>query len=138
MLGHPVAQNHFVEGCENFFLGFADFLDCVCAMPYLQNSKTTSIFQSWNEDYLCLKVSLKGLKSYSKHRSIRGHQQSFLIRFVYFMVFENILGSDLLHTIRKVKFLSKKSILTKPQHFHEFFTQIFFDNFSREIKVVNS
>ena len=25
-----------------------------------------------------------------------------------------------------------------PQHFHEFFTQIFFDNFSREIKVVNS
>ena len=35
------------------------------------------------------------------------------------------------HTIRKVKFLSKNSILTKPQHFHEFFTQIFFDNFSR-------
>ena len=29
------------------------------------------------------------------------------------------------HTIRKVKFLSKNSILTKPQHFHEFFTQIF-------------
>ena len=27
------------------------------------------------------------------------------------------------HTIRKVKFLSKNSILTKPQHFHEFFTQ---------------
>ena len=73
-----------------------------------------------------------------------------------------------LHTIRKVKFLSKNSILTKPQHFHEFFTQFFltiflvksklsttkkcksptfsqvfhqfffFDNFSREIKVVNS
>ena len=42
------------------------------------------------------------------------------------------------HTIRKVKFLSKNSILTNPQHFHEFFTQIFFDNFSREIKVVNS
>ena len=37
-----------------------------------------------------------------------------------------------------VKFLSKNSILTKPQHFHEFFTQNFFDNFSREIKVVNS
>ena len=31
----------------------------------------------------------------------------------------------LIHTIRKVKFLSKYSILTKPQHFHEFFTQIF-------------
>ena len=29
------------------------------------------------------------------------------------------------HTIRKVKYLSKNSILTKPQHFHEFFTQIF-------------
>ena len=42
------------------------------------------------------------------------------------------------HTVRKVKFLSKNSILTKPQPFHEFFTQIFFDNFSREIKVVNS
>ena len=28
--------------------------------------------------------------------------------------------------------MSKNSILTKPQHFHEFFTQDFFDNFSRE------
>ena len=44
----------------------------------------------------------------------------------------------LFHTIRKVKFLSKNSILTKPRHFHEFFTQIYFDNFSCEIKVVNS
>ena len=35
------------------------------------------------------------------------------------------------------KFLSKNSILTKPQQVHEFFTQIFFDNFSRKIKVVN-
>ena len=42
------------------------------------------------------------------------------------------------HTIRKVKFLSKNSILKKLQHFHEFFTHNFFDNFSREIKVVNS
>ena len=42
------------------------------------------------------------------------------------------------HTIIKVKFLSKNSILTKPQQVHEFFTQNFFDNFSREIKVVNS
>ena len=42
----------------------------------------------------------------------------------------------LLHTIRKVKVLSKNSILTK--HIHEIFIQIFFDNFSREIKVVNS
>ena len=31
----------------------------------------------------------------------------------------------LMHTIGKVKFLSKNSILTKPQHFHKFFTQIF-------------
>ena len=38
-------------------------------------------------------------------------------------------GQVHLHTIRKVKFLSKNSILTKPQHFHEFFTQFFFDNF---------
>ena len=34
--------------------------------------------------------------------------------------------------------MSKNSILTQPQHFHEFFTQHFFDNFSRAIKVVNS
>ena len=40
--------------------------------------------------------------------------------------------------IRKVKFLSKNSILSKLQHFHEFFTQNFFDNFSHEIKAVNS
>ena len=33
--------------------------------------------------------------------------------------------SSILHTIRKVKFLSKNSILTQPQHFHEFFIQIF-------------
>ena len=42
------------------------------------------------------------------------------------------------HAILKVKFLSKNSILTKPQRFHEFFTQNFLDNFSHEIKVVNS
>ena len=45
----------------------------------------------------------------------------------------------MIHTIRKVKFLSKNSILTKNQYFHEFFTQVFFfDNFSHEIKAVNS
>ena len=40
-----------------------------------------------------------------------------------------LLNYFLNHTFRKVKFLSKNSILTKPakpQHFHEFFTQIFF------------
>ena len=56
---------------------------------------------------------------------------------------KNVIHTDiqfyfLRHTIRKVKFLSKNSILTKPQHFHEFFNPNFFDNFSREIKVVNS
>ena len=50
----------------------------------------------------------------------------------------NFDDDALLHTIRKVKFLSKNSILAKPQHFQEFFAQIIFDNFSREIKVVNS
>ena len=34
-----------------------------------------------------------------------------------------------LYTIWKVKFWSKNSILTKPQHFHEFFTQIFLPMF---------
>ena len=32
----------------------------------------------------------------------------------------------IIHIIRKVKFLSKNSILTKPKHFHEFFIQFFF------------
>ena len=48
------------------------------------------------------------------------------------------MRATLSHTIRKVKILYKNSILTKPQHFHEFFIQIFLDNFSREIKVINS
>ena len=62
-----------------------------------------------------------------------------------------------IHTVRKVKFLSKKNFnfdetlqffsvnqscqqlkSANPQHFHEIFTQNNFDNFSREIKVVNS
>ena len=43
-----------------------------------------------------------------------------------------------LHTIRKVKFMSKNSILTKPQYFYEFFTKNLFDNFSRKIKAVSS
>ena len=34
-----------------------------------------------------------------------------------------------MHTILKVKFFSKNSILTKPQHFHEIFTQNFFWQF---------
>ena len=49
-----------------------------------------------------------------------------------------LTGIPILHTIRKVKFLSKNSILTKSQHFHEFFHPNFFYHFSREIKVVNS
>ena len=57
---------------------------------------------------------------------------------VYKMYFKDKNRSLPKHTIVKVKFLSKNSILTKPQHFHEFFTKFFFDNFSREIKVVNS
>ena len=43
-----------------------------------------------------------------------------------------------MHTIRKVKFLSKNSIMTKTQHFHEFFIIIFVSNFSLEIRLVNS
>ena len=43
------------------------------------------------------------------------------------------------HTIRKFKFLSKNSILTKKtRYFHEFFIHIFFDIFSREIKAKKS
>ena len=56
----------------------------------------------------------------------------------YFQFFFGFLHLAFFHTIRKVKFLSKNSILTKPQHFHEFFVPNIFDNFFREIKVVNS
>ena len=42
------------------------------------------------------------------------------------------------HTILKIKFLSENSILTKLQYFHKFFTPNFFDNFSREIRLINS
>ena len=35
--------------------------------------------------------------------------------------------------VQKINFEKKKN-----QHFHEFVTQNFFDNFSREIKVVNN
>ena len=44
----------------------------------------------------------------------------------------------ILHTFRKVKFLSKNSIFTKNPTFSRVFHPNFFDNFSREIKVVNS
>ena len=39
------------------------------------------------------------------------------------------------HTILKVKFLSKNSILTKPEHFHEFFIQIFLTIFLMKSKL---
>ena len=38
----------------------------------------------------------------------------------------NLLSKFSFHTILKVRFLSKISILTKPQPFHEFFTQLWF------------
>ena len=38
----------------------------------------------------------------------------------------------------KSQIFVQKFNFVNPQHFHEFFPQIFFDNFSREIKVVNS
>ena len=52
------------------------------------------------------------------------------------IIFQNALLSLVYidHTIRKVNFLSKKSILTKPQHFHEFFTQKI-DNFHGKSKL---
>ena len=40
--------------------------------------------------------------------------------------------------LEQSNFWFKNSILTKPKHFHEFFTRIVFDNFSRAIKVVNN
>ena len=39
---------------------------------------------------------------------------------------------------REIKVVNNYLKSANPQHFHEFFTQNFFDNFSREVKVVNS
>ena len=65
--------------------------------------------------------------------------QVFVSEGSYFIISVNLCGILVaIHTIRKVKFLSKNSILTKLHHFHEFFTKKSFDKFSREIKVVNS
>ena len=63
----------------------------------------------------------------SRHSKIGQGYEAFW-RKVLFVSLSNLHISHWLkiHTIRKVKFLSKNSILTKPQHFHEFFTQIFF------------
>ena len=85
----------------------------------------------------CTKDSLS-IKDLSRRDSVRNHPNASMI-----VSSDRISGSSRFyavtllhtHTILKVKFLSKNSILTKTQHFHEFFTQIFFDNFSREIKV---
>ena len=42
------------------------------------------------------------------------------------------------NTLFEKSILSKNSIKAKLQHFHKFFTLNFFDNFSREVNVVNS
>ena len=49
--------------------------------------------------------------------------------------FPHLLGIS--HYSKSQIFVQKFNF-DKPQHFHEFFTQIFFWQFSREIKVVNS
>ena len=71
----------------------------------------------WNEKGTFLRIESKKLmNTFQKLKSIN--------ECIFFFQFE--------HTIRKVKFFSPKI------QFHEFFTQIFFDNFSGEIKIVNS
>ena len=47
-------------------------------------------------------------------------------------------GGYFTHYSKSQIFVPKIQFWLNPQHFHEFFTQYFFDNFSREIKVVNS
>ena len=48
------------------------------------------------------------------------------------------INAVLLTLFEKSNFCPKIQFWQNPQHFGEFFTQNFFDNFSREIKVVNS
>ena len=49
----------------------------------------------------------------------------FLLLFKTYLTPELHAKSSAIHTIRKVNFLSKNSILTNPQHFHEFFIPIY-------------
>ena len=48
--------------------------------------------------------------------------------YIFSKVFKELLYSftSVVHTIRKVKFLPKNLISTKPQHFHELLSQFFF------------
>ena len=48
------------------------------------------------------------------------------------------LSVSIAHYYKSQIFVQKFSFDNNPRHFHEFFNQFFFDNFSREIKVVNS
>ena len=51
------------------------------------------------------------------------------------VVSANRLVSSGVHTIRKVKFLSKNSIWTKPKHFHEFLPKFFLTIFLVKLKL---
>ena len=50
---------------------------------------------------------------------------AYIVSLSRFALFARYDLEYVVHTIRKVKFLSKKSILTKPQHFHEFSPKFF-------------
>ena len=93
-----------------------EFADCLIDSPYFREN-LKSHEKQLDQTSADIKGIIRDIQVRNKEKSMK--------------IFDN-------HTIRKVKFLSKNSILTKPQHFHEFLTQIFFSNFSREIKVVDS
>ena len=73
--------------------------------------------------FIHIHVMIHSLNSEKGATGKKKSDWSFVLQFHYF-----------LHTILKVKLLSKNSILTRTQHFHEFFTQKN-RQFSREIKV---
>ena len=113
---------------------------------YMYKSKTTAQFLSSHDSTYDDVEAMNRLNNIHFILKTRLHSLTRPYKLLYYSgSLENVIAwvSDIFfkafcNAIRKVKFLSKNSILTKPQHFHEFVTQNFFDNFSREIKVVNS
>ena len=129
-----------------FFWSIAGCLEMVGSLPerHLESDKTVM----YGGDTLRSKLSLD--EGQSKWSSVQQLSMSSEVpkeskrpekKLFFYLRFRSTLLLQPYHTVRNLHFLSKNSILTKPrnpQHFHEFFTKIFFDNFFREIKVVNS
>ena len=120
---------------------------CHLAWVYANHFDLTNFFLTvwWERSFFptWAKMAMSGVELEAECKTVYDEVQSKKKhRYVTFMIADGKIKVDkvikrisqlvtskivfICHTIRKVKYLSKNSILTKPQHFHEFFTQIFF------------